>query len=264
MLSKLPLVLLSASSCAAAFGQASQLQVVGDEVELVVDDSRPVAKAVELLSSNYPVVITYEDPLYRYGGDAEDIGDHLPRRPGISSDSIPRVLVPRGGSFTVRQRLTIEGGTPTDWTALLESIVAANESRGIGGRFAVQRSADVYHIVPIATRDATGQWIPHSAVLSARITVSGAEGNGLELLNVVVDAVHEATGEAVEVGAAPLNALFRYSGRLEAFNEPARDVLVRLLHGVARNATFHVYRGPSSNAYMLNISATAPMQRAAP
>src|SRR5690606_8440644 len=81
MLSKLSLVLLGASLSAAAFGQASRLQVVGDEVELVVDDSRPVAKAVELLSSTYPVVITYEDPLYRYGGDAEDIGDHLPRRP---------------------------------------------------------------------------------------------------------------------------------------------------------------------------------------
>ena len=230
---------------------------------LVVNGARPVADAVVELMKRHPVVVTYEDPRYTYAGDLKDVTDEIrnplapPRRPDA-----PRVFVPVGGQIEVRYAVSTETNKPTDLRATLESVVQAKLAVPAGGRFRVEQSGSVFHVVASEVRDPTGRWVEHTSVLDVPITLASGERSGHERVSAILDEVTAKTGVKFALIDMPLtngisNGQPRYSGVTEASNEPAREVMVRTLQGMNPRFTWLLYYDPLSKRYFFNVASAS-------
>lgn len=212
---------------------ASPIGAQTSSASIYVDDPRPVAEAIRSLLDRHPVVITYEDPRFEYSGDIKDVTDAIRRSP--APPGTRRTLVPRGGILQMSYDVAAATGEPADMRETLRRILEANDVGPAGGRFKVLESGAVFHVVPTAIRDATGAWAAQPSVLDVPITLSVQEVNGFQLLDAIAGQIKAASGAAISAGGENLtNTLARYRGRLEATDEPARDVLVRALHANQR------------------------------
>jgi hypothetical protein len=219
------LVFVASHSAHAQAGQSA--------TQLYIDDPRPVAKAAEELVARYGYVITYEDPPLAYEGDLQDVTTQvrrdLDRHP---LGKAPKIVVPRGGSLTVRLPSSASVNTQTI-ASVLGQLVSAHSIRNQGGRFRVVQVGDVFHVVPTEIRDRNGNWIAQSSVLDTPISLPMEDRSELEMIDAVVKAVSSAAhakiyisggfGMGISVPDRPA------SYRLGADNERARDVLMRAL-----------------------------------
>lgn len=230
--------------------------------EITADTGRPVAEAIQLLQSRHPgVVITYEDPRYSFANDLEDVTQQVRRDLHLfPSGRAPKVIVPAGSPLQFDYVVSAETGDPLDWKDSLDRIVATFQAGGYGGRFGVVQVADTYHVVPVEVRNANGEWVAQQSVLDAAITLNQKDVSGFELLSAITDDVIRLTGERVTIGTIPPNLFGNYRGSLEADNEPARRVLLRLLadvmEGTTSRLTWQIFYGPDVKYYALNIHAS--------
>jgi hypothetical protein len=231
-----------------------------DQTDLYADSTRPVAEAVGSLISQYPQVVTYEDPRYMYEGDIKDATFEVRRDvrthgPGQAS----KTLVPMGGSLDLTYTVSGETGEPEDWPALLQKLLDEHDVGASGGRFRLEWSGRAFHVIPAETRNAAGEWVPESPVLDVRINLADKERDGIQMLEAITDAVSEATQARVVVGTIPTNLFAHHRGNLKAENETARTVLMRALNDVAGGAhlTWFLFYGPGEPWYVLNIRGVA-------
>jgi hypothetical protein len=236
----------------AAYGQSEQLS-------LDVNDPRPVSAALLELMSRHPVIVTYEDPRYEYLDDIQDVTDQVrdPRNPNNAGKG--PVLVPRGGLLAIVYGASADTKEPLDLQDTLSRLLAVKNAYPTGGRFAVLRTGDIYHVVPTQIRDANGVWIPQTSILDVSISISTAELEGTELMSAILDEVGRASGANI-LGIANtqfIPTFSRYRGRIEANNEPARMVLLRALHGISERFTWLLNYDPSGEYYVFAIAMVA-------
>jgi hypothetical protein len=230
-----------------------------DQLDIEVDDARPVAKAIDMLVDGHrDVVINYEDPPYAYEGDIRDVTTEVRRdldryEPGKA----PKVLVPKGGVLKATYSIASDTGVPADWGDAVQALVNAQLLTGSGGRFRVQRDATAIHVIPTQIRDATGEWKPVQSVLDAPISLQ-KEGNGVELLEAIAEAASQQTGQRIGVGTVPINLLMGYHGVLSASGISARDALLQLFESTGAKMRWHLFYGPDVKYYALNIGIVAP------
>jgi hypothetical protein len=237
-----------------AAAQTNRLDQFADRFDLYVDDPRPVAKAIELLTERYSQVITYEDPRYEYEGDIRDVTLEVRRDldrypPGQA----PKVLVPISGSLDITQPLSPNTGEPENWVSTLRLVVDSHQSGAAGGRFRVERVGAVLHVIPTETRDSHGEWIKQASILDVTISITPQELSGSEILEAICNAVSKATGLDVRSGARPTNMFLDYRGQLEADNETARSVLTRALQSINNRLTWQIFYAPDSKRYLVHI-----------
>ena len=224
-------------------------------VVLSVNDPRPMAQAVLALIRSYPVTITYEDPRYEFAGDLREV-TRPPRetlRPQVGT------VVPRGGVFQAAYDVAEDTGQPVDLTAAIQSIIDANNQAPHGAHFALRRSGDIFHVVPAEIRDGSGRWMPQRSILDVPITFSSAAERGaFELLDAILKEISAATGRVIigRYASGPLACgipCAAYDRKIDARNEPARDVLMRLLHSLNPRYTWVVYYGLPERSYVFNL-----------
>jgi len=124
-----------------------------------------------------------------------------------------------------------------------------------GGRFRVQRDASAIHVIPTQIRNATGEWTPVQSVLDAPISLQ-KEGNGVELLDAITEAIGKVTGQRVLVGTIPVSLFMHYHGVLNASGS-ARDALLQLFESTGAKMSWNLLYGPDLKAYALNINVVA-------
>jgi hypothetical protein len=233
-------------------GQTNRLEINADRLDIFVDGPRPVAEAVGLLARQFPYVVTYEDPIFEYSDDLRDVKRDA--RGEAASESVPRILVPKGSRFSIDYPLSSKTGEPPI-TTLLQSVLNASDSSGSGARFRIEQGENVFHIVPTSVRNAVGTWTAVKSILDAPITIRRQESSGSQMLSAICAAVTNATGVRVGIGDAPLNVTMNYRGVLESNGERARDVLIRTLHSIDERFSWLLLYGPSSNdrMYYLNV-----------
>jgi hypothetical protein len=225
------------------------------QVDLSFDSGRPVGDAIRALFKQHPIVITYEDPRYEYQADIKDATaiarspENL-RRPGA-------VLVPRGGPLAISYEISIETENPVDLGSTLQKVVDAQYASQSGGRFHVLQLGNVFHVVPAEVRNSKGVWTTQSSILDTRITLPNKELAGDDMLRAITNAVSEATGIYVGLGTLSMNLFHNYTGYLEASDEPARDVLIRVLHSINHRLTWRLLYGPDVKKYAMNITLVA-------
>lgn len=234
---------------------------------LSVNDPRPVAEAVSQLEKRFGWVVTYEDPIYANSTEIADVTSQVRRdldtyRPGEA----PRVLVPKGGSLAINFNLTSDGNTPVRPESVVQQVIDANATAGNAGKFRVESSGEIVHVIPSAHRDSSGAWVPEQSVLDSIVTISSGDKTGLQALKALCAAVSRVTQTNVTLGTVDVNLFIRSRNELGANGEKARDFLVKLLEDTRStgklgetNLSWQLLFGPSTNTYRLNVhSVTKP------
>ena len=240
-------------------GLVGAAQGATESVPLVVNDARPVKEAVHVLFETYPVTITYEDPRYEYSGDLKDISLQVTKNP----NSTAKTFAPVGGVLQITYETSSDKGQLADVPQALNSILDASKASGTGGRFAVLRSGDVYHVVPTEVRNSKGVWVKQQSLLDTRITFSsGGEMRGTELIEAILKQLGATTDRWIGMNPdITLNVLARYKGTVDVTDQPARDVLMSLLHSISPRLTWTLNfdptpaakSSPAGQGYIFNV-----------
>ena len=224
-------------------------------VVLSVNDPRPMAEAVLSLIRSYPVTITYEDPRYEYAGDLRDMTGQV----GKTGQPPATTIVPKGDVFAATYDVSDDTGQPVDMADAIQKIIDANNAARHGGHFELRRSGDTFHVVPAEIRDRNGHWIPQQSILDVPITFSsGGVRVVFELVEAILKEVSGATGQKIvagrPTGAFPCsNPCTAYNRTVDATNEPAREVLMRLLRSINPRYTWVLYYGLPGRSYVFNL-----------
>ncbi len=245
--------LLAAAAILASFSPDVRAQTY--VVVLSVNDGRPMGQAVLSLIRSYPVTITYEDPRYEYAGDLRDVT----RQVSKTRHPQARAIVPRGGALHATYEVSQDTGRPVDMADAIQKVIDANNLARHGGHFELRRSGETFHVVPTEVRDNKGRWIPQQSVLDTRITFSsGGERDGFELIETILQEVSVASGQKIVGGlnlatTCSTAACVQNKRTVEAQNESARDVLMRLVNSLSRRYTWVLYYAPAERYYVFNL-----------
>jgi hypothetical protein len=219
---------------------------------LDVNDGRPVGKAVRTLEDLCQCVITYEDPRIVYSRETKDVTDEVSR--SIPANS-RRVIVPKGGALTVNYRTVPGTDRPVNLTSTLNDVLKEHESEDGAGRFRIEQSNGVIHVIPVAVKNINGKIGPQTSVLDAPISLPRQERSGMQTLTAICEAISKKNHMRVELGAVPINLLLQHRSIQGFRNEQARTVLIRFLQDLDKSGRFswRLLYGPGTKEYALNI-----------
>jgi hypothetical protein len=220
-------------------GMAHSADAADQAKSFTVESPRAPSEAVLLLIQRYGYVITYEDAPLAYSGDLQDLTSE--RHADLSYLKKPgavREIVPHSETLTVNLPAPRDMSDPSNMAAVLEQMLETHEMSHQGGRFRLQQTEGVFHIVPTDVRDSHGKWVAHESILEAKISVAKLEGPVAILLVTICAAVSDATRTHVVLGHVPMDAPADYRGVLAANDEPARSVLLRMLNGTHRRLSW--------------------------
>ena len=208
---------------------------------VVVSDPRPVAAAIEEIEKLSGRPITYEDPPFLNK-------DYMtPMVESVTGD--PGLLVPSGGSL--RFTLPADASAEQKVAAAQSMVGNYNASHG-AATFSVSQDG-LTHVVPRQTMDASGRLMPVTPVLDTRITMAAKTRSAMELLGEICQAVSLISGQPVGIGTVPTNALFQQKIEIGANNEPARQVLEKLIVANRLSLSWRLLYDPGLKTYYLNI-----------
>lgn len=229
---------------------------VDSRMRLSVQDSRPLAKAIEVLQTRSGLAITYEDPLYVNDGEVADVTPKVRKdlnrfRPGEA----PKVLIPKGGAVSIDYKVSPGTDRPADPMAAVQQLVKEHSASGNAGVFRVEQSGQMIHVIPAAFRNREGVITPQQSVLDAVITLPAEERSGVQTLQAICEAISQATGTRVVVGVIPLNLFIHHRDRQGGVSRKARDMLVNLLENIKKgtNLSWRLLYDPGMGTYALNI-----------
>lgn len=201
--------------------------------KLTVEDPRPLSAAILILQEKYGWQINYEDPPYR---DPKDLIDHT--HPTYRGPH--RAIGPKGGRVEIQYFLSPATGKPESPTNLLEMLVADHTNRGNPGQFQVKVFDGVNSVQPI-----------EGSIMDTRITIENKERTYTETLGEFYQTLSRAIGIHVRNPGISGPMFERLSFGAE--NEPARDVLMRLLNTrSSREYSWHLLYSTDSG-YFLNL-----------
>jgi hypothetical protein len=219
-----------------------------------VESPRALSQAVLMLIQRYGYVITYEDAPLTYTGDFHDYTSEIHSDLSyLKKSGTVREIAPTRETLTLNLMSSGAMSDPNNMASVIEQILKEHAVLNRGGRFRLQQTEGVFHIVPTEVRDARGEWVSHGSLLNAAITIPEIEGPSAMLLDAICAAVSKATHTHVLVGHVPMNAVADYRGVLAANGEPARNVLLRMLNGTERKFSWMLDYAPAMQQYYLSI-----------
>ncbi len=199
-----------------------------------VTDSRPLAQIAEILNGRYGVPISYEDAsAYPFDGDLGDTVE-TERRRGFPS--APALTLRNTTLKFVAEPLDVgfDGawpGRPADPAGvarILQGVLDQHAANGSPGRFKILQTKLGLAIVPTATRNSAGDFVPEQSLLDTRISFAKVEGDTYSVINTFTEALAAASGAKIDF---PFGGL-AHSSPVAANNEIARDVLARIATGL--------------------------------
>jgi hypothetical protein len=200
----------------------------------VTDFPRPVMAAVRQVEGQFGRVVTYEDTAYVYSGDIVDVTAQVSR----SGDMSKRILGRRPGSIDVSY-IPRKNASSTDAQVedVLRAVVEQASAADLAGDFSVKAVPGGFHVVPTARKGKDGVKEPVTPALDARITIPETEAGILEVLDLLGQAISRSTGTLVAPG---IGTFSRARATVVARDEPARDVLWRVLQSMSPDLSFAV------------------------
>ncbi len=229
------------------FGVVVMLFVTGSLVfaqfeQIIVEDVRPIYKAVGLVEDRCHCVITYEDPRYK----EKQVVDKTPK---VLPDGTPprrRSLFPPRAFFSFQYDLAAASqGREAVARNLDFALTLFNNSRKDGVAFRLMQSPTLFHVVP-----ATG------SLLSTPVTLTMTQGSGTENIRAIVDSVSKVTGERIYTNGR--ERLLQYTVvTLSTNSAPASDLLGQVLAGTPERRLSWKLLFQLEYGYVLNISNLA-------
>jgi hypothetical protein len=233
----------------------------GRAAVIQVDSGRPLAKAIELLIAKYNASITYEDAQYEYDDDLSDVASVVRKADQEKSNAeLARpILVPRSHPLALSVPVPRNSD---DVFAILKRLVAGHDADNqSAGRYQVRRDGDMFHVVPLESRDGEGNRRSNVSVLDAEITVPVETRSAYGTIAAICEAVSQSTSVHVGVGTGISNFGLSNSNHQYSFGvdkQPARSALQIALMLIAPEKgrlTWFLFYGDrrTDNAYAMNF-----------
>jgi hypothetical protein len=219
---------------------------------LRIEDHRPLAKAIYELRLRHGMVVTYEDPPYVHHSEILDITEQFPdasRR--LERGLGPRLLAVGRGRLASSYIVTPEG-LPEDPQALLQDLLDFHAAAGNPGRFELREDGRAFHVVPTTMVGEDGRPAAVPPLMDARIVLARGERPVDQALDEFAQALRDATGAQIAMVSSPLFG--ERSVEVWADNEPARQVLWRILDIGAHRFTWGLAFDPTTRSWMFIVS----------
>lgn len=208
------------------------------EAGVLIDDPRPVAKAMALLSRQLRWTITYEDPLYVNAAELRFFDQ--------------RHAIPRGGRLQLPAN-PIESAQ-RDPVAFLESVVSREETAyGRVKRFKVLRSKSMFHVVPEQVLDASGKWQTSVPILDTWIPMSHDIVTLSQFLERVCEELSAVSATKVITATVPRGPLADMTLAPQNRMAQARTLLIDALSTMPVQLKWVLMYDPSSATYYLSV-----------
>ena len=223
-------------------------------VNISVQGPRPMARAIEVLETRCGCVITYEDPRYVHASDLSEVTAQVRKdlnkfKPGEA----PRVFVPKNEELAIDYDESTNTKPPDGIAPVVQLLIEKHAARGNAGRFRMEMSNQVIHVIPSGIRNERGELAAQNSILDSVISLPATDRSGIQTLEAICAALTQTNGVRVIVGAVPLNIFFRYHDREGGISNKARDVLVNLLKGAGNDLSWQLFYDPGLKMYALNI-----------
>ena len=228
------------SQGAASLGNAVSKQIP-TKPEVIVSVTRqpgPLREAVKQVQWKFGVAVAYEEPAWAAPSDLMPLID----TPDIINSPVrvrmdPNQLSPNVGSLEVRLPVDLLKQSPRELTAsLLEMAVSDHKAHANPGRFKVVDLGNFgFSVVPVEVRDQDGAWRDAVNPLDTLISLPEFEGSTGEILDKIGKSVSAANHELrvmLDTSRGPIPIFKQTKVHLRAQNEPARNVLARVLRGM--------------------------------
>jgi hypothetical protein len=214
--------------------------------------SRPMYQAVGEIQKLTSIPINYEDLQYYFATDLQ------------APDPTAKVVVPKGGSFSVNVPVNPASGRLSDGlsvaTALNAVIAAAQAVSAVPGTFRVDSSqAGAFFIEPTAHHSSSGSIVPTQPVLDTPVSISLQEVADIQALDAILQQVSQKTGFKIADGMGTLGLAGPLSPKVSitATSEPAKFVLARLL---GNRRSYIMLFDPNQRYYGFNIRNFSVLQ----
>ncbi len=229
----------------------SAAQQVRQEV-LQIEDFRPIARAVYELRLRHGLVITYEDPIYIHESEVLDVTEDFPEAKRLFEKAQgPRLIAPGRGRLDLTYSVT--QGVPRDPAALLQDLLADHAGEGNPGRFRLLEKSHAFHVIPVSALDEDGKLTVQQPLMDHRISLVRGEQSADQALRDFTAALEDVAGTEIMIGIRPAR-LEADTVEVWADDEPARDVLWRVLNSGSDTYTWGLYYDPTDRSWMLNVS----------
>jgi hypothetical protein len=211
-------------------------------------DRRPLVGALDQLQSKIGIIINYEDVPYVNAGDLEDVSTPQQRAsaPGFHQ------MVPRGGTVS-----TVASGTGD--LASLNSLLTSYRAAGLPGDFTIEHANGQAYVIASKVLAVDGAVKDVVSAMKLSITLPYSEQEAIQFESAIFSEIGKATGVKIAVGSFPRYE-FRKKIGFGASNEPARDVLARLLAAVMPSTplSYRLLFDPLLKYYVLNLQPASP------
>lgn len=213
--------------------------VLGETEVITVNTPNALLSVAKQLGRLYGQGVSFEGPMYEHVDDLVDT-ERLtkPSRENVENCEASSRINARFCYFTASYDVDPETRAPTSVVAAVRQIVQQYNEGANPGRFVVIETSHGPSIVATRIRSPTGDWKAVSPVLGHPISVGITNLTNVSALNAVLGAIQGAA-EVQIVGGSLKQPRGRIS--LHAENEPARDVLARLLADPEYGGTNNVW-----------------------
>lgn len=159
-----------------------------------IEGNTPLFDAIEGFMRLHQVRISYEDPIYEFAADMDDITMLRKDLDKYPQGQAPRILYPRNTQFQAQYFLDTQSMTQGDITTALRQILDQYNRSDRTAEFKLMEGIDIWHVVPVRIRDQSGIWKETTPLLDEIVHVSGGKTNFQKYVASMLQAACRARG----------------------------------------------------------------------
>jgi hypothetical protein len=112
---------------------------------------------------------------------------------------------------------------------MLDGVLKLHSEGAAAGKFRLLEVGNTFHVIPTRVRNKAGHWIEQTSVLDAPVTIVNAQRTVREMVVEICKEVAIANNVKVAHMDPYIGSFLTKTADFSAYNEPARDALIRAL-----------------------------------
>lgn len=223
------------------------------QARFIVDvlEHRPLAEALDRLEASTGKAINYEDYPWQNPSELEDVSTPEQR----ASSPGYHLMVPRRSRFQADLD-PVATTSAADQLSNVTALLGAYERSGLPGEFRCEVANGTVYVMPTKVLTKDGSMRDVVSPMTTLITLPYASRTVFESFEAVLDAVSKASGKRIMVGSVPMFG--EPAPNFGATQEPARDVLARLLAKIGYSSVSYRLLFDPLMGYMFNLQGARP------